>query len=427
PDLNYENPEVVDTMLGVVRFWLDVGLDGFRLDAVPYLFQQDGTSGENLPETHAMLRRVRKEVDAAYPDRVLLAEANQWPADLVDYFGDGDECHMCFHFPLMPRLYMAVRREQRFPVTEILAQTPEIPAGCQWAIFLRNHDELTLEKVTEEERDYMVTEYVKDPRMRRHMGIGRRLAPLLDNDRRLAELLQALLFSLPGSPVLYYGDEILMGDNVYLGDRDSVRTPMQWSPDRNGGFSRADFAQLYLPPLMDPVYGFEALNVEAQQRDPSSFLQWIRSLLQVRKRFPVFGTGAFDVVSCANPSVLAYVRSPQPEAPAPAPADGGRGGGRRVRAGVARAAGAPEPGAGERPAPGNPVLCVHNLSRFAQPAELDLARWADRTPVELLGRIPFPPVGLGTYGVTLGPHGFYWFELLDRQAEPGDLAARGPA
>jgi maltose alpha-D-glucosyltransferase/alpha-amylase len=256
-----------------------MGLDGFRLDAVPYLFQQDGTTGENLPETHALLRRVRKEIDAAYPDRVLLAEANQWPGDLVDYFGDGDECHMCFHFPLMPRLFMAVRREQRFPVTEILAQTPEIPEGCQWAIFLRNHDELTLEKVTEEERDYMVTEYVKDPRMRRHMGIGRRLAPLLDNDRRLAELLQALLFSLPGSPVLYYGDEILMGDNVYLGDRDSVRTPMQWSPDRNGGFSRGDFAQLYLPPLMDPVYGFEAVNVEAQQRNPSSFLQWIRSLL----------------------------------------------------------------------------------------------------------------------------------------------------
>jgi maltose alpha-D-glucosyltransferase/alpha-amylase len=413
PDLNYEHPEVVDSMLGIVRFWLDMGLDGFRLDAVPYLFQQDGTTGENLPETHAMLRRVRKEVDAAFPDRVLLAEANQWPGDLVDYFGDGDECHMCFHFPLMPRLFMAVRREQRFPVTEILAQTPEIPAGCQWAIFLRNHDELTLEKVTEEERDYMVTEYVKDPRMRRHMGIGRRLAPLLDNDRRLAELLQALLFSLPGSPVLYYGDEILMGDNVYLGDRDSVRTPMQWSPDRNGGFSRADFAQLYLPPLMDPVYGFEAVNVEAQQRNPSSFLQWIRSLLQVRKQFPVFGTGSFEVVPCANPSILAYVRSPAPEPPGHA-GTGDRPG-RRGRP-------QPVPGPAHE---GNPVLCVHNLSRFAQPADLDLARWADRTPVELLGRIPFPAVGVGTYGVTLGPHGFYWFELLAQQAEPGDLATRG--
>ena len=285
-----------------------------------------------------MLRRLRKEIDAAYPDRVMLAEANQWPADLVDYFGDGDECHMCFHFPLMPRLFMAVRREQRFPVTEILAQTPEIPDGCQWAIFLRNHDELTLEKVSEEERDYMVAEYVKDPRMRRHMGIGRRLAPLLDGDRRLAQLLYALLFSLPGSPVIYYGDELLMGDNLYLGDRDSVRTPMQWSPDRNGGFSRADFAQLYLPPLMDPVYGFESVNVEAQQRNPSSFLHWIRSILQTRKQFPVFGTGSFEVVPCANPSVLAYVRSPaapaQDTAVAPPPsraggADAGGPGGRR--------------------------------------------------------------------------------------------------
>jgi maltose alpha-D-glucosyltransferase/alpha-amylase len=412
PDLNFENPEVEEAMLGIVRFWLDMGLDGFRLDAVPYLFQQDGTTGENLPETHALLRRVRKEIDAAYPDRVLLAEANQWPADLVDYFGDGDECHMCFHFPLMPRLFMAVRREQRFPVTEILAQTPEIPDGCQWAIFLRNHDELTLEKVTEEERDYMVAEYVKDPRMRRHMGIGRRLAPLLDNDRRLAELLQALLFSLPGSPVLYYGDEILMGDNVYLGDRDSVRTPMQWSPDRNGGFSRGDFAQLYLPPLMDPVYGFEAVNVEAQQRNPSSFLQWIRSLLQVRKQFPVFGTGTFDVVSCANPSILAYVRSPVP-APPHASADPGR----RARAWAGTD--------GAEPAASNPVLCVHNLSRFAQPAALDLTRWAERTPVELLGRIPFPPVSVGTYEVTLGPRGFFWFELLGPQAEPGDLVPKG--
>ncbi len=379
PDLNYENPEVVEAMFGVVRFWLDLGLDGFRLDAVPYLFQQDGTTGENLPETHALLRQLRKEVDAAHPNRVLLAEANQWPADLVDYFGDGDECHMCFHFPLMPRLFMAVRREQRFPVTEILAQTPEIPDNCQWAIFLRNHDELTLEKVTEEERDYMVAEYVKDPRMRRHMGIGRRLAPLLDGDRRLAELLHAVLFSLPGSPVIYYGDEILMGDNVYLGDRDSVRTPMQWSPDRNGGFSRADFAQLYLPPLMDPVYGFEAVNVEAHRRNPSSHLHWLRNILQTRKQFPVFGTGAFDLVPCANPSILAYVRSPQP--------DSGQVG-RPRRAGRARrGAGRHENG------PDNPVLCVHNLSRFAQPAELDLARWANRTPRRAPGADTVPARG----------------------------------
>ena len=396
PDLNYDNPEVVDAMLRVMRFWLDLGLDGFRLDAVPYLYQRDGTTGENLPETHQLVKQLRKEIDADYPNRVLLAEANQWPADLVDYFGDGDECHMCFHFPLMPRLFMAVRREQRFPVTEILAQTPEIPQGCQWAIFLRNHDELTLEKVTEEERDYMVAEYVKDPRMRRHMGIGRRLAPLLDGDRRLAELLHALLFSLPGSPVIYYGDELLMGDNVYLGDRDSVRTPMQWSPDRNAGFSRADFARLYLPPLMDPVYGFGAVNVEAQQRNPSSFLHWTRSMIQTRKQFPVLGTGDFTVVPCANPSVLAYVRSPA----APVENEHRLGRIRHRRA------------AADADDEGNPVLCVHNLSRFAQPAELDLARWSGRVPVELLGRVRFAPIATQSYGVSLGPYGFYWFELL---------------
>jgi len=411
PDLNYENPEVVDAMFRVVRFWLDLGLDGFRLDAVPYLFQRDGTSGENLPETHALLRQLRKEVDAAYPNRVLLAEANQWPADLVDYFGDGDECHMCFHFPLMPRLFMAVRREQRFPVTEILAQTPEIPDGCQWAIFLRNHDELTLEKVSEEERDYMVAEYVKDPRMRRHMGIGRRLAPLLDGDRRLAELLNALIFSLPGSPVLYYGDELLMGDNVYLGDRDSVRTPMQWSPDRNGGFSRADFAQLYLPPLMDPVYGFGAVNVEAQQRNPSSFLHWTRSMIQTRKQFPVFGTGTFEVVPCGNPSILAYVRSPAVDGDEHGAAPEHEPGGRVARA---RHRHPSDPARHQD----NPVLCVHNLSRFPQPADLDLSRWAERVPVEVLGRVPFPVIATSTYSVTLGPYGFYWFELMEHRADP---------
>ncbi len=378
PDLNYDNPEVVEAMLDVVRFWLDLGLDGFRLDAVPFLYQRDGTSGENLPETHAFIRQVRAELDSKYPGRVLLAEANGWPADVADYFGDDDECHLCFNFPLMPRIFMAVRREQSFPVTEILAQTPEAPGSSQWAIFLRNHDELTLEMVTEEERDYLFAEYAKDPRMKRHMGIGRRLAPLLDRDRRLTELLIYLLFTLRGSPVLYYGDEIQMGDNVYLGDRDSVRTPMQWTPDRNGGFSRADFAQLYLPPLMDPVYGFQAVNVEAEQRNPSSFLHWMRRLLAVRREFPVFGTGDLKVIPSANPSVLAFVRS---------------------------APDAPERG------PVNPVLCVHNLSRLAQPAELDAGRWIGRQPIELLGRVAFPLIGSIPYPVTLAPYGSQCFEL----------------
>ena len=308
PDLNYDNPEVAEAMLDVVRFWLDLGLDGFRLDAVPYLFERDGTNGENLPETHEYLRRVRKTVDAEFPGRVLLAEANQWPSDVVDYFGDGDECHMCFHFPLMPRMFMAVRKEQRHPITEILAQTPEIPDGAQWGIFLRNHDELTLEMVTDEERDYMYSEYATDPRMKLNLGIRRRLFPLLDNDEGKAELFHAMLFSMPGSPVMYYGDEIGMGDNIYLGDRDGVRTPMQWSPDRNAGFSTADFARLFLPPLMDPVYGFQAVNVEAQQRDPSSFLHWLRRMLAVRKQHPVLAIGEFEMLHAENPSVLAYLR-----------------------------------------------------------------------------------------------------------------------
>jgi maltose alpha-D-glucosyltransferase/alpha-amylase len=386
PDLNYDNPEVADTMLDVVRFWLDIGLDGFRLDAVPYLFERDGTNGENLPETHEYLKRVRKEVDSAFPGRVLLAEANQWPEDVVDYFGDGDECQMCFHFPVMPRMFMSIRREQRYPVTEILARTPEIPEGCQWGIFLRNHDELTLEMVTDEERDYMYAEYAKDPRMKRNIGIGRRLAPLVDNDRRVAELLHALLFSFPGSPVLYYGDEIGMGDNIYLGDRDSVRTPMQWSPDRNAGFSRADFAQLYLPPLMDPVYGYQASNVEAQMRNPSSLLHWMKRMLEVRRQHPVFGTGNFEVISVENPSVLAYVRSLQPELEID-----------------------------DEPASPDIVLCVSNLSRLAQPAELPLQRFEGKVPIELLGRVPFPRIGELPYFITVAPYGFYWFQLVDPQ------------
>jgi maltose alpha-D-glucosyltransferase / alpha-amylase len=388
PDLNYANPEVADTMIDVCRYWLDIGLDGFRLDAVPYLFEQEGTNGENLPETHAFLRRLRREVDTGYPGRVLLAEANQWPADVVQYFGDGDECQMCFHFPVMPRMFMAVRREQRFPITDILANTPDIPAGSQWGMFLRNHDELTLEMVTDEERDYMWAEYAKDPRMKRNVGIGRRLAPLVDNDRRVGELLNAMLFSFPGSPILYYGDEIGMGDNIYLGDRDGVRTPMQWSPDRNAGFSKADFAQMYLPPIMDPVYGYQSVNVEAQLRNQSSLLHWTKRMLEVRKAHPVFGVGTFEVVPTENPAVLAYVRALRQETDPTEMLDA---------QGVPRSAEA--------------VLCVCNLSQRAQPAELALQHWAGRVPEELLGRVSFPAIGELPYFVTLPPYGFYWFEL----------------
>jgi maltose alpha-D-glucosyltransferase/alpha-amylase len=382
PDLNYDNPEVGEAMLNVVRYWLDIGLDGFRLDAVPYLYERDGTNGENLSETHEYLRAVRKEVDSLYPGRVLLAEANQWPADVVDYFGAGDECHMCFHFPLMPRMFMAIRREQRYPITEILAQTPAIPEGCQWGIFLRNHDELTLEMVTDEERDYMYAEYAKDPRMKRNVGIRRRLAPLIDNDRRVAELLHAMLFSLPGSPIMYYGDEIGMGDNIYLGDRDGVRTPMQWSPDRNAGFSRSDFAQLYLPPLMDPVYGYQSVNVEANVRDRSSLLYWVKRMLEVRKQHPVFGIGSFEVLSSENPTALAFVRERT------------------------------DPDTGQN----DIVMCVNNLSRFAQPVELHLGHYEGYVPHELLGRVAFPPIGELPYFVTLAPYGFYWFQLVEEEA-----------
>ena len=294
PDLNYDNPAVIERILEVLRFWMDLGVDGVRLDAIPYLIERDGTTCENLPETHAVIKRIRKELDDRYGNRMILAEANQWPVDVLPYFGDSDECHMAIHFPLMPRIFMSLRLEDRHPITEIMAQTPQIPDACQWALFLRNHDELTLEMVTDEERDYMYLAYSADPRTRINVGIRQRLAPLMDNNRRRVELLNSLLLSLPGTPIIYYGDEIGMGDNVYLGDRNGVRTPMQWSADRNAGFSRVTPAKLYSPLILDPVYGYDAINVEAQQSDPSSLLNWTRNLIGVRKLFRVFGRGRVE-------------------------------------------------------------------------------------------------------------------------------------
>jgi maltose alpha-D-glucosyltransferase / alpha-amylase len=379
PDLNYENPAVQDAMIDVLKFWLDLGIDGFRLDAVPYLYEREGTNCENLKETHLFLKEVRAEVDRLYPDRVLLCEANQWPEDVVEYLGDGDECHMAFHFPVMPRLFMAVRRETRYPISEIMAQTPKIPDNCQWGIFLRNHDELTLEMVTDEERDYMYAEYAKDPRMKANIGIRRRLAPLLDNDRRRLELFTALLLSLPGSPVMYYGDEIGMGDNIWLGDRDGVRTPMQWDPDRNAGFSNATPGRLTLPVIMDPVYGYQVTNVEAQMAMPTSLLHFTRRMIEVRKANPAFGLGTFTDLGGSNPSVLSFLREYTPDPSDPSTAD--------------------------------IVLCVNNLSRFAQPVELDLRRFEGYRPVELLGGVGFPLIGELPYLLTAPPHGSYWFRL----------------
>jgi maltose alpha-D-glucosyltransferase / alpha-amylase len=379
PDLNF------DSMIDALRFWLDLGIDGFRLDAVPYLFERDGTNGENLPETHEFLKRLRKEIDRDYPDRVMLCEANQWPDDVVQYFGDpatgGDECHMAFHFPVMPRIFMAVRRENRYPISEIMEQTPSIPANCQWGIFLRNHDELTLEMVSDEERDYMWAEYAKDPRMKANIGIRRRLAPLLENDINQIELFTALLLSLPGSPVLYYGDEIGMGDNIWLGDRDGVRTPMQWTPDRNAGFSTCDPGRLYLPVNMDSIYGFQVTNVESQTRNSSSLLHWMRRMIRVRKANPAFGLGTFHDIGGSNPSVLAFVRTFGDDI----------------------------------------VLCVNNLSRFPQPVELDLRPWEGAEPIELMGDTRFPAIGELSYLLTLAGHGFYWLRIPRNQvsdAEP---------
>ncbi len=382
PDLNFENPAVQEAILEALRFWLDLGIDGFRLDAVPYLFEREGTNCENLKETHDFLKRVRKMVDDHYPDRVLLAEANQWPADVVQYFGDGDECHMAFHFPVMPRIFMAVRRESRYPISEILAQTPKIPDVCQWGIFLRNHDELTLEMVTDEERDYMYAEYAKDPRMRANVGIRRRLAPLLENDRDQIELFTALLLSLPGSPVLYYGDEIGMGDNIWLGDRDGVRTPMQWTPDRNAGFSTCDPGRLYLPVIMDPVYGYQVTNVEAQLRNSTSLLHWTKRMIEIRKKNPAFGLGTYRELGSSNPSVLAFVREYSDENT------------------------------------DDIVLCVNNLSRFPQPTELDLREYQGSCPIELLGGVKFPEIGELPYLLTLAGHSFYWFRIPGPESMP---------
>ncbi|MDO9501191.1 maltose alpha-D-glucosyltransferase [Falsiroseomonas sp.] len=378
PDLNFDNPRVLEAILRVMRFWLDMGVDGLRLDAVPYLVERDGTNNENLPETHAILKRIRAALEDRYPNRMLLAEANQWPEDVQEYFGDGDECHMCFHFPLMPRMYMSVAQEDRFPITDILRQTPEIPEGCQWAVFLRNHDELTLEMVTDSERDTLWSIYAADRRARINLGIRRRLSPLMENDRRRIELMNGLLLSMPGTPVIYYGDEIGMGDNVFLRDRDGVRTPMQWSPDRNGGFSRADPAALVLPTIQDPMYGYQTLNVETQARDSHSLLNWTRRMLAVRRRSRAFGRGTMRLLYPGNRKVLAYLREHE----------------------------------------GDVVLCVFNLSRAAQAVELDLSSLHGRVPVEMLGGTPFPPVGSGAYPLTLPPYAFMWFLLAEHAQLP---------
>ncbi|MCA1837424.1 MAG: maltose alpha-D-glucosyltransferase, partial [Actinobacteria bacterium] len=372
PDLNYDNPQVRQEMLKIMEFWLERGVDGLRVDAVPYLVEREDTNCENLAETHAVLKDFRQALDAKYPDRMLLAEANQWPADVRPYFGNGDEFHMAFHFPLMPRIFMAIKKEDRHPITDILSpQTPAIPPNCQWALFLRNHDELTLEMVTDDERDYLYREYAKDSRMKLNIGIRRRLAPLMDNDRRKIELLNSLLLTMPGTPIIYYGDELGMGDNIYLGDRNGVRTPMQWTGDRNAGFSKAETAQLYLPLNVDPVYGYQALNVEAQQRVPNSLLNWTRRVLTVRKRYKTFGRGTLEFLKPANRAILAYVRKYEREI----------------------------------------LLVVNNLAGSAQPVELDLRRFIGADVVEMLGDTRFPPITAHPYQLSLAPYGYFWFRL----------------
>jgi maltose alpha-D-glucosyltransferase / alpha-amylase len=378
PDLNFDNPKVLEAVLQIMRFWLDMGVDGFRLDAIPYLVEREGTNNENLRETHEVIKKLRAAIDANYKNRFLLAEANQWPEDVREYFGDGDECHMAYHFPLMPRIYMSIAQEDRYPITEIMQQTPDIPDTCQWAIFLRNHDELTLEMVTSRERDYMYNTYASDVRARINLGIRRRLSPLMENDQDRIKLMNSLLLSMPGSPILYYGDEIGMGDNVFIGDRNGVRTPMQWSPDRNAGFSRADPQRLYLPPIMDAIYGYAATNVEAQIRDPSSLLSWTKRMLAVRKTSQAFGRGLRRFLKPGNRKILAYLREYGDDT----------------------------------------ILCVANLSRSAQPVELNLSAFKGRVPVEMLGRTTFPPIGDLPYLLTISAHGFYWFRLTTDAEAP---------
>ena len=371
PDLNYDNPEVREAMWNVMKFWLEIGIDGFRLDAVPYLVEREGTSCENLPETHEIIRWLRKRLDESFPGKMLLAEANQWPEDVCAYFGQGDEFHMAFHFPLMPRMFMAVKLEDRKPIIEILQRTPQIPEICQWCIFLRNHDELTLEMVTDGERDYMYDEYARDRTMRINVGIRRRLAPLMDNDRRRIELLTGMLMSLPGTPILYYGDEIGMGDNVYLGDRNGVRTPMQWNGQWNGGFSAADPERLYAPLISNPVYGYQAVNVDSQRRSEHSLLSWTKRLIEVRKSSQVFSRGGIAFLNPQNHRVIAYVRELGNER----------------------------------------VLAVNNLSNSAQAVELDLQRFKGFIPIEMTGKTIFPRIGELPYLLTMGPYQFYWFRL----------------
>src|ERR1700723_1181504 len=378
PDLNFDNPHVLEGVLEVMRFWLDMGVDGFRLDAIPYLVEREGTNNENLPETHAVIKQLRAAIDARYRNRFLLAEANQWPEDVREYFGDGDECNMAYHFPLMSRIYMAIAQEDRFPITEIMQQTPDIPESCQWAIFLRNHDELTLEMVTSKERDYMYSTYAADVRARINLGIRRRLSPLMENDRERIKLMNSLLLSMPGSPILYYGDEIGMGDNVFIGDRNGVRTPMQWTSDRNAGFSRADPQRLYLPPIMDAIYGYPSVNVEPQERHPGSLLSCTKRMLTVRKTSQAFGRGARRFLRPGNRKILAYLRE-----------------------------------FGE-----DTILCVANLSRSAQPVELNLSAFKGRVPVEMLGKTTFPPIGDLPYLLTISGYGFYWFNLTKDAEAP---------